>query len=82
MLTRDTFAGAIGVTWIKLDGAHAPQNSGEGERFYYILTGTAKFRIDGTAPETAEAGDIVYMPKNVNYVFEGDITYLYVNLPA
>jgi ethanolamine utilization protein EutQ (cupin superfamily) len=82
LLSKETFAGAIGVTWIKLEGTHAPQNSGTGERFYYILSGTVEFRIDGHAPEQAQAGDIVYMPKNVMYTFEGDITYLYVNIPA
>lgn len=82
LLKRETFGGSATVSWIKLDGAHARQNSGPGERFYYILSGGVEFRVEGEPPQQAIAGDIVYMPKNRDYTFEGDITYLYINLPG
>ena len=82
LLTRDNYTGSVSMTWIQLNGAHARQNSGTGDRFYYILSGAARFSIGDEPPETAGAGDIVCPPKNVDYVFEGDITYLYVNAPA
>jgi quercetin dioxygenase-like cupin family protein len=81
LLKRETFGGVATVSWIKLDGMHARQNSGPGERFYYILSGSVVFQVAHQPPERAEAGDVVYMPKNCYYTFEGRITYLYNNVP-
>jgi hypothetical protein len=80
LLAPETFGGRAGVSWIRLSGAHARQNSGPNERFYYILSGSVVFQVDGEPPRQAQAGDIVYMPKNCDYTFEGDITYLYINV--
>jgi len=80
LLAPETSGGAAGVSWIRLNGTHAAQNSGSGERFYYILSGSVVFDVEGEELRQADAGDVVYMPKNRNYTFTGDITYLYINI--
>ncbi len=78
---EDTSAG-VAISWVRLDGMHASQNSGAGQRLYYVLSGGARFDIEGGAKGDAGAGDVVIIPPDVNYTFEGGMDYLYVNIPA
>lgn len=76
----DTAIG-MAVSWVRLAGAHARQNSGAGQRLYYILSGEARFDVGQQTSGVAGAGDVVIIPQDVDYTFEGNMDYLYVNIP-
>jgi len=49
----------------------------DSDRAYYILAG--KMILDGVS---SEAGDVVYIPKNTEYQFEGTFEAIIVSSPA
>jgi quercetin dioxygenase-like cupin family protein len=81
LVTPDDTAVGVALSWVRLSGAHARQNSGGGQRLYYVLSGEAQFDIEGGASGRAAAGDVVVVPPHVDYTFEGFMEYLYVNIP-
>jgi quercetin dioxygenase-like cupin family protein len=43
-------------------GAGFPRHSHPGEEIIYVLAGSLEYRIDGKAPMTLKAGDVLFVP--------------------
>ena len=82
IIRRDRHGAAISMTWIRLKGRHRRLVCHETDRVYYILTGSAEFRLGDGAPEKAQAGDSVFIPRGTPYDFAGEMDYLVMNGPA
>lgn len=72
----------ISVTWVKLWGHHKKMVCYASDRAYYIIEGEGEFQVGDDPPEQVAAGDFVFVPRSVPYVFDGHITYLVMNGPA
>ena len=72
----------ISVTWVKIWGHHKKMVCDISDRAYYIISGKGEFQVGDDPPGAVEAGDFVYIPRGVPYVFDGDMTYLVMNGPA
>jgi mannose-6-phosphate isomerase-like protein (cupin superfamily) len=82
IIRRDKHGAGISMTWIRLKGRHRRIVCHESDRVYYILAGTADFRLgDGPGQKTV-AGDSVFIPRGTPYDFNGEIDYLVMNGPA
>ena len=82
IIRRDHHGAGISMTWIRLKGRHRRLVCHGSDRVYYILTGSAKFRLGEAAPEKAQAGDSVFIPRGTPYDFIGEMDYLVMNGPA
>ena len=82
IIRRDHHGAGISMTWIRLKGRHRRLVCHASDRVYYILTGSAEFRLGEAAPEKAEAGDSVFIPRGTPYDFTGAMDYLVMNGPA
>jgi len=82
IIRRDRHGAAISMTWIRLKGRHRRLVCHETDRVYYILTGSAEFRLGDAAAEKAVAGDSVFIPRGTPYDFAGEMDYLVMNGPA
>lgn len=77
-----TGGGDLTVTWVRLSGRHRPLRTDRSTRVYYVVDGEGWFTL-GDRPEAAiRAGDVVVVPRGVEYALGGDLTYLVVNGPA
>jgi len=82
IIRRDRHGAGISMTWIRLKGRHRRIVCHESDRVYYILAGSADFRL-GVAPvQKTGAGDSVFIPAGTPYDFDGEIDYLVMNGPA
>ena len=73
----------LSVTWVRLDGRHQRIVNPACDRAYYVIEGSARFRVgDGASVEDVTTGDFVYIPHGTPYEFEGRMTYVVVNGPA
>jgi len=72
----------LSMTWVALRGRHRRLVCHESDRVYYILSGTASFRLGEQPTESVSAGDSVFIPRGTAYDFEGAIDYLVMNGPA
>ncbi len=79
LLRADDGAG-LSLTEVRLQGAHRPLRSLNSARVYYLVSGSARFRI-GDADLDAGPGDVVVIPQGEVYSLEGDLTYLVLNAP-
>jgi quercetin dioxygenase-like cupin family protein len=43
-------------------GAAFPRHKHPGEEIVYVLEGTLEYRLDGQAPKTLKAGDVLFVP--------------------
>src|SRR3954464_13700282 len=43
-------------------GVTAPRHSHPGEEIIYVLEGTLEYQLDGQAPVTLKAGDVLFIP--------------------
>jgi quercetin dioxygenase-like cupin family protein len=43
-------------------GAVAPRHTHPGEEIVYVLKGSLEYRLDGKAPVTLKAGDVIFIP--------------------
>jgi len=46
-------------------GVTAPRHSHPGEEVVYVLEGTMEYALDGQAPRTLKAGDVLFIPDGV-----------------
>src|SRR5262245_35659149 len=46
-------------------GTTAPRHSHPGEEIVYVLDGVLEYRLDGQAPVTLQAGDVLFIPAGV-----------------
>jgi mannose-6-phosphate isomerase-like protein (cupin superfamily) len=82
LVRRESHGPGLSVTWISLRGRHRRIVCRESDRVYYILSGIASFNLGDAPPQTASAGDSVFIPRGTAYDFAGDIDYLVMNGPA
>jgi quercetin dioxygenase-like cupin family protein len=43
-------------------GVAAPRHSHPGEEIIYVLEGTLEYQVEGQAPKTLKAGDVLFIP--------------------
>jgi len=72
---------AVSLAKGTLDGIHGPTSSTRMDRIYFVLGGSAKIRA-GQKEFIVEAGDSVFVPRNVTITIEGKVEYLVINAPA
>jgi quercetin dioxygenase-like cupin family protein len=56
------------VVQVRVDiepGVVAPRHNHPGEEIVYVLEGTLEYRLDGQAPATLKAGDVLFIPNGV-----------------
>lgn len=82
LVRGDTHGPDISVTWISIDGRHKRLVSRQSDRVYYIVSGAGRFELGDAAPVAVAAGEIVFIPRDVDYALEGRMTYLVMNGPA
>ncbi len=63
-------------------GRHERVVCDRSDRVYYIINGSAEFQVGGDTPDRVRAGDVVFIPMGVPYVFEGHMTYVVMNGPG
>lgn len=49
-------------------GATAPWHRHPGEEIIYIIEGTLEYQLEGQAPVTAKAGDVLFVPAGVAHM--------------
>jgi mannose-6-phosphate isomerase-like protein (cupin superfamily) len=72
----------ISVTWIRLSGRHRRLRTDRSTRVYYVLEGSASFRLGDAEEVVVESGDTLVVPRGTPYEFAGEMTYLVMNGPA
>lgn len=72
----------ISVTWVRLRGRHRRLRTDRSTRVYYVLEGSASFRLGDGEPFAVAAGDTIVVPRATPYDFAGDVDYLVMNGPA
>lgn len=72
----------LSVTWIRLRGRHRRLRTDRSTRVYYVLAGSASFRLGDGKDLAVEAGDTIVIPRGTPYEFAGEMTYLVMNGPA
>ncbi len=82
IIRRDRHGAGLSMTWIRLKGRHRRLVCYESDRVYYVLTGSAEFRLGEAAAQKAKAGDSVFIPRGTPYDFAGEMDYLVMNGPA
>ena len=82
IIRRDRHGAGISMTWIRLKGRHRRIVCRESDRVYYILAGSADFRLGEAPAQKTGAGDSVFIPAGTPYDFDGEIDYLVMNGPA
>lgn len=82
IIHRDAHSDAISVTWVRLWGPHQKMACDISDRVYYIIDGHGEFQVGDDPPGAVGAGDYVFIPRGVPYVFGGEMTYLVMNGPA
>jgi mannose-6-phosphate isomerase-like protein (cupin superfamily) len=82
VINRAEHSDSISLTWVEIWGRHEKVVCDLSDRVYYIISGEGEFQV-GDAPAAAvTAGDVVFIPKRVPYVFAGRMTYVVMNGPA
>jgi mannose-6-phosphate isomerase-like protein (cupin superfamily) len=82
VINREAHSQEISVTWVKIWGHHKKMVCHASDRAYYIIDGEGEFQVGDGEPEVVAAGDFVFVPRSVPYVFDGHMTYLVMNGPA
>lgn len=83
VIHRGRHGDSISVTWVKIWGHHKKMVCDVSDRAYYIIEGAGRFQVgEDTEWGNVSAGDYVFIPRGVPYVFDGHMTYLVMNGPA
>lgn len=72
----------ISLTWVEIWGRHEKVVCDRSDRVYYIISGDAVFEVGDEPPGDVTAGDVVFIPRGISYVFEGNMTYVVMNGPG
>ena len=80
-LLRGEDGAGLSLTEVRLSGAHRPLRALRSPRVYYVVSGSASFRIGDAEPVAAGRGDVVVIPRGAVYSLEGELTYLVLNAP-
>lgn len=65
----------------RLNGKHPLMKNIISNRTYYFITGQAKFNVDGE-DFIVNAGDMLTIPKDTKYKFEGKFEAILISSPA
>ncbi|HLA07924.1 MAG TPA: hypothetical protein VJ022_10800 [Anaerolineales bacterium] len=66
---------------IQVDGRHGKGKTTVSDRVFYILEGTGEFVVgDDVIP--VQGTDIIVVPKNTSFDYQGKMTLLLVHVPA
>lgn len=82
VIRREAHSPDISVTWVNIRGHHKRMVCDLSDRVYYIIGGEGVFQVGDDPPGPVRAGDFVFIPRAVPYVFDGHMTYLVMNGPA
>jgi mannose-6-phosphate isomerase-like protein (cupin superfamily) len=82
VIRREDHTPDISVTWVEIWGHHKRMVCDESDRVYYIVDGSGTFQVGEDPTGDVQAGDFVFIPRGVPYVFDGTMTYLVMNGPA
>ena len=82
IIQRDEHSKDISVVWVKFEGQHKKMACDASDRVYYIIGGEGQFQVGDDEPGRVTAGDFVFIPKGVPYMFDGHMTFLVMNGPA
>ncbi len=80
-LLRGEDGAGLSLTEVRLSGAHRPLRTLRSPRVYYVVEGSAAFRIGAAPSFVAAPGDVVVVPRGEVYSLEGEFTYLVLNAP-
>ncbi len=80
-LLRGEDGTGLSLTEVRLSGTHRPLRTLRSPRVYYVVDGSASFRIGDAEPVVAGRGDVVVIPRGEVYSLEGELTYLVLNAP-
>lgn len=69
------------VAYLDLNGKHGKTKTTLSDRFYFVLEGSGKFVIDDKTIEV-EKDDVVIVPKNTIYDFQGKMKLILFSTPA
>ena len=69
------------VAYLDLNGRHGKTKTTLSDRFYFVLEGTGKFIIDEKTIEV-EKDDVIIVPKNTTYDFQGKMKLILFSTPA
>jgi len=78
-------AGALSVTWVRIDGTHRRLRSTRTARIYYLISGALDFdvREAGISHQVAlVAGEVLILEPGAAYSLTGAAEYLVLNAPA
>jgi mannose-6-phosphate isomerase-like protein (cupin superfamily) len=78
-LLRGEDGAGLSLTEVRLSGAHRPLRTLRSPRVYYVLDGSATFRIGDAEPVLAGRGDVVVIPQGEVYSLVGELAYLVLN---
>ena len=81
-IINQSHTNSISLTWVTLFGRHEKVVNEISDRVYYIIDGEADFEIGDGEKGSVTGGDVVLIPKDVPYVFEGHMTYVVMNSPG
>ena len=82
LLDRARHTDGLSVTWVQLWGEHSRMRTVASERIYVVVAGNGTFQVGDDPTEMVGPGDVVLVPRNIGYQFEGNFTYLVLNAPA
>jgi mannose-6-phosphate isomerase-like protein (cupin superfamily) len=80
-LVRGEDGAGLSITHVRLSGVHRPLRTLRSPRVYYVVEGSAAFRIGNEEPVVAGAGEVVVVPRGEVYSLAGELTYLVLNAP-
>lgn len=69
------------VASLKVDGRHGQTKTTLSDRFYYVVAGAGTFEVGGKTFEIT-CGDLVVVPRDAPYDFEGQMELLMFCSPA
>lgn len=69
------------AAYFEVDGSHGKVKTTRSDRVYYVIDGSGKFIIDGEEVEV-EKTDVVIVPKDTPYDYEGKMKLFLVHCPA
>jgi mannose-6-phosphate isomerase-like protein (cupin superfamily) len=72
---------AMSCAYIEMNGRHGKLMYKKSDRLYYVISGHGVFTIDGKPVEVKE-GDVLMVPKDTPYDYEGEMELLLVDSPA
>ena len=80
-ITSKDDIGSGNVAYLEVDGRHGKTKTTLSDRFYFVLEGEGEFIIDGKRVKV-EKHDVIVIPKNTPYDFQGRMRLILFSTPA